>query len=481
MFKFQLLRDTLSLGFLAIACQTSEIRKLGAKPEVRITSIDQCQPSPTEITRSQALEDVERMLFLFENAYSGFWDWRAAGGSIQESSLRFSNSLKTFEDPVPVEDLASLLSNELTKNTRHRDRHLTFYHFPSQNDAKVYGQGPLKIWTSQKIFSKNEFNSLKALECFKELEWGHFEEKSKQVLRLVSFSEAMPTVRCKNLSGFSNIQYLDKWKPWLSPAYSGDSKLYQIERLKKLTILRLNSFYSPRQTELENMVLEASRIDPQRPVLIDLRKNSGGSYYWILELMRAWGYAELDLIQTNVWLSPASLQGRENFLACEDLQGQLDDKLKMVRRQYAQQARKDWESNRRHSDTFWLPKQESIEKDRAKDVFQFQAKAREKALNAKVAILTSRRCGSSCEAAIAFLRQMPNVKIFGEPTGGVLKYGDSVPYVLPHSRLRVYLATTRLESQGKAIFGEERIGILPDLWVSPETAEASAKQWLLQP
>ena len=213
--------------------------------------------------------------------------------------------------------------------------------------------------------------------------------------------------------------------------------------------------------------------------MIDLRANGGGSYIWILDILAAWGYrSSIDLFRDNQWYTASAVEGRRNFLYCETIGSDANPKLVRLRNALGVLTDKNWSQSNGRS-AFWLEHQETQLLEHARIFFQHEPTAESKQKRtAKTAILVSSRCASSCEAAIVFLKQLPSVRVFGEPTAGMLTYGDGFPYVLSHSRIQLELGTSKLLSQGKARLPEEGVGIIPDVWTKEYQAEPEAVRWL---
>ena len=81
-------------------------------------------------------------------------------------------------------------------------------------------------------------------------------------------------------------------------------------------------------------------------------------------------------------------------------------------------------------------------------------------------VLMDSYCASATEGLIDYLRHMDNVVFMGINTSGAYQTGNVGMFVLPHSRLGVWVPTLlKLNASGTSIDG---IGFLPDFWVAPE-------------
>lgn len=102
---------------------------------------------------------------------------------------------------------------------------------------------------------------------------------------------------------------------------------------------------------------------------------------------------------------------------------------------------------------------------------------------AKIAVLISSACRSSCEEFVLSVRQSYTVKLIGEHTFGTLDYSNLRPHTLPSGRRVLMYATSR--SNRLPGMPVDATGILPDVYM-PEIADESkydsvvacVKNWL---
>lgn len=90
----------------------------------------------------------------------------------------------------------------------------------------------------------------------------------------------------------------------------------------------------------------------------------------------------------------------------------------------------------------------------------------------RVAILINGRCGSSCEQFIYYAEQSTRVTLIGQPTAGIMDYGNLHTLDFPCDKFKLAYPTSRscAVDAGKAIDG---IGIPPDLRI-----DADVKDWV---
>lgn len=94
---------------------------------------------------------------------------------------------------------------------------------------------------------------------------------------------------------------------------------------------------------------------------------------------------------------------------------------------------------------------------------------------ARVAVLTDRACGISCEQFLLAVQQAWNVKLFGRRTSGALDYSNLRPHKLPSGKRLVLYATSR--SKRLPHMPIDAVGVLPDVFLpAPADDAARAKE-----
>lgn len=90
---------------------------------------------------------------------------------------------------------------------------------------------------------------------------------------------------------------------------------------------------------------------------------------------------------------------------------------------------------------------------------------------ARVAVLTDRECGSSCEQFLLAMKQAWNVKLFGRRTAGALDYSNLRPHKLPSGKRLILYATSR--SKRLPHLPVDAVGVLPDVFLPPPADDAA--------
>ena len=92
----------------------------------------------------------------------------------------------------------------------------------------------------------------------------------------------------------------------------------------------------------------------------------------------------------------------------------------------------------------------------------------------RVAVLTDRACGSSCEQFLLAMKQSWNVKLFGRRTTGALDYSNLRPHKLPSGKRLILYATSR--SKRLPHLPVDAVGVLPDVFLPPPADDAARKK-----
>lgn len=90
----------------------------------------------------------------------------------------------------------------------------------------------------------------------------------------------------------------------------------------------------------------------------------------------------------------------------------------------------------------------------------------------KVAVLIDHKCFSSGELFVMFAKQSKKVKIYGENSGGMMDYGDILPYKTSCPAIRLILPWTRFNWLDNGI-SVDKNGIAPDVKIPK-----SEKDWI---
>lgn len=249
-----------------------------------------------------------------------------------------------------------------------------------------------------------------------------------------------------------NVSNLGAWyqlypRQGEAPAESSNA-VYSLEKVDKETVVitmpTMNEAYSK---EFRALLKDNKDLLESTPNwIIDCRGNGGGSdfTYFPLRDYLATGDVQFDGMQT--W---ATEQNAEKYLALRH-----DKNFSWVIRLWAGgQGRKML----RNTGQF-IGGKECVSVDKYRKVTDFPQ---------SVAVLIDDGCGSSCEQFVLFAEQSEKVTIMGQPSAGVLDYGNLIGVEAPCQTFTLYYPTTRScrVAEGRGI---DNIGIPPDIELSLE-------------
>jgi hypothetical protein len=216
-------------------------------------------------------------------------------------------------------------------------------------------------------------------------------------------------------------------------------------------VLHLPSFDDPVRMD-SLFAAEADRIRDAERLLIDLRGNGGGSDYNFRALVPLLYTDPIRIVSNEVLATPANIAANAALAADTTIPAG-------IREQLSRQV-----EDMKASEGGWLPFP-----DRTHELSEVLERP------ARVAVLVDGRCASSCEQFLLMARQSRKVTIYGEPTAGILDFGNVRSATMPSGTLRLFYPTTRSKRLPHAPV--DGIGVLPDVLVPDGHADPVA--WVL--
>lgn len=220
---------------------------------------------------------------------------------------------------------------------------------------------------------------------------------------------------------------------------------------EKTGYLRIQSFGGNHAAAIDSVVnANKDHLAANPYLLIDVRGNGGGSDFAYRPLKK-WIYTQpVKMIGLDIRATPDNVVAWENILTEPDIPEDYKDFSKKMLKE-VRSTEKDFLSI--YAD----------ETDSVMDVLPAPK---------KVGILVNSRCGSTTEQFLLEAMQSKKVTIFGQPTMGVLDYGNvrEKKYTCPDFTLHYAVTRSRRIDAGQGI---DNIGIQPDVRVDFEQ-----KDWL---
>jgi hypothetical protein len=204
-------------------------------------------------------------------------------------------------------------------------------------------------------------------------------------------------------------------------------------------VLHLPSFDDP--VRMDSLFdAEADRIRGAEHLLIDVRGNGGGSDYNFRALVPLLYTDPIRIVSNEVLATRANIAANAALAADTTIPAG-------IREQLSRQV-----EEMKAAEGGWYPFP-----DRTHELAEVLERP------ARVAVLVDGRCASSCEQFLLMARQSRKVTIYGQPTAGILDFGNVRSATMPGGTLRLFYATTRSRRLPHAPV--DGIGVLPDVLV----------------
>jgi hypothetical protein len=216
-------------------------------------------------------------------------------------------------------------------------------------------------------------------------------------------------------------------------------------------VLHLPSFDDP--VRMDSLLdAETDRIRDAELLLIDVRGNGGGSDYNFRALVPLLYTAPIRIVSNEVLATPANIAANAALAADTTIPAG-------IREQLGRQV-----EDMKAAEGGWFPFP-----DRTHELPEVLERP------TRVAVLVDGRCASSCEQFLLMARQSRKVTIYGEPTAGILDFGNVRSATMPGGTLRLFYPTTRSKRLPHAPV--DGVGVLPDVLVPDGQADPVA--WVL--
>jgi hypothetical protein len=237
----------------------------------------------------------------------------------------------------------------------------------------------------------------------------------------------------------------------------------ELRRLSAGTVyLGVPSFGSGIREQLERAIeANQAEIRSARTLIIDVRKNGGGSDSGFAPLLGLLGPATYRSAGADILVTAATLSGWSAILKIIPRSEERDRRsvAKIIERMTI--ARK--EGQRRGLSEAWLPLATA-------DEVTVVAGETVKARPDRVWVMTGSGCGSSCEEFVLAVKQNPRVTLVGRRTAGSLDASNLRPARTPSGAIEVWYATTYVRRPpGKEV---DDVGIPPSIVLRAPAGDA---------
>lgn len=232
-----------------------------------------------------------------------------------------------------------------------------------------------------------------------------------------------------------------------------DPRAPRFQVLGKDTILfvipTFNDAYAATMKKL--VARHRAELESHKNWIIDVRDNGGGSDSTYAPLMGFLLDGDLRGFRTEYLVTPANLKAQEAICASTSIKAHCDKQMAPVLEKMRAAA----------PGSFVRTEEARVEVEKIK----LEAKR-----PARVALLTDRDCGSSCEQFVLEARTSYRVKVVGRPTYGAIDVSNMRPHLLPSGRAQLWYATTRTTRLPDMRI--DAIGVAPDILLPKPADEA---------
>jgi hypothetical protein len=406
---------------------------VGAKPRRRISA-------------EQAVEDVERLFYLFSHGYSGyaFFDQQGEWAQAKARILEEINTRRTWS----TEDLSRLLYEQLGFIT---DCHLTIGDHQYADHLDFWYDTHLELTPRIDGYEVDVEDKRYDVVSVNRQDPERFvfpslNAQGAPVYRLGTLSKTEPEPLLLLASRDGEQRELEIALQRSDFDHFSDD-IFREDNLGGIPVLRVRGFGDVAQDELQRFVKTARDHEDEPVIVVDLRGNGGGNEKWPVQWIQGLtGRRAESVFIVSELHSKTTMAGRANMFAYYyDLYPDIDA--------FRQDA--EWTTNtaQAYEDGMrqpgWTgpryPQMPLIPNDTT------------------LVIVMNGLVASAGEGFVMRASQAENVVLVGENSRGALTFGNISYHLLPHSRLRVTLPINFNLYLDMAF--REGKGISPDLWV----------------
>lgn len=461
--KVRALAAGIILSFILVSCASTSGEKVKASPQ-KDYKFDFSTKTLGSFSVVDLDEELEVLKYLMQTTYAGYETAVANGfdidrsiGEIKKDVLENLNSLGMID----TARFQKTIFNVFMRDMKNNDMHFSVHGY----DVGAYNQISKDIcWTdiyvgeengklviiqsgSDKIpvgaeYTGGEKNLYKAFLGDKEVyRYGVFSNPNTKRLTVSLEGESVPV----------SVTEKGKW-------FYKENNTNVIETEESVYV-SLSSFSMYGNPLLYNLFFDLckkiSNTDPEKPLILDLRSNSGGSVFLADQLVASI-YYPFDI--------PLHMEFYD-FLMMES--GKYKNRISSsALDQYNEYTKKEWELRTSVTDEYNRELEKNEEDADIAEIFY-----KEPLQHKKVYVLMDEDTASASEYAIGLLGLVPDadVTLIGSRTYGSVSYYDLHRYPLPKSGLYLRLATIDgappYITDDDHFFGEGE-GFRPDWWVS---------------
>ena len=442
------------------------------------------------VTKEEALEDIEMLRYLFENAYSGYEYWENQGvdfSAICDRLIDLTNGSETVSvvtmESILAEGLEDVQDGHLAVSGHQIHRFLNRKNpyftdviveremlengdMDSLGEYRVVQSGsdlvqPGMIYTGSeerlfRILSRNGVEQFQ-LGVFSS---GYEYEAAFQFQSYFSDFEPGGYDGSESLSSASvpiNSIVLPLHECRLNRTPQANEQVYSSTKVDGIDLIRVSSFGTQHNEELLEFAESGADLSETACFIVDLMGNSGGSSVYGGDFIAGLnGIAQWRMYHA-VLCSPATLGSYTSI----SINGSTSPEIE----ESASRMQHFLELMRERPVRTWLHVSHELP-DRQMGEYEGSA-----------VFLVDRGVASSGEALLDYSKSVPGAVVVGENTAGIGTFGEVRHYWLPNSNISLLLPCKLFLAPDF----EEGVGYLPDYWLDSPEPVSEITAWLNNP
>ena len=413
--------------------------------------IDLKAKSPWIITSKQAVEDVDRLFYLFSHGYSGyaFFNQNREFERTKSIIIEALNSKAFWTrrglSKLIRENLSFIVDCHLNINNERFAAHQDFW-YDTQLELVPGNDGYYFIEDNIKYSPVTINGNVPGDFLFPSLN-----QAGEPIYRIGMLSKENPSTLTLIAQNDEGEQQFDVKLQQSNFDYY-DDEVFRQDVLGGIPVIRIRGFGDSDPDDLERFVATAKSHRGDPVVIVDIRGNGGGNERWPIGWIKGLtGYRAGAVFTTSELESKTSMAGRVNaFIYWDSIVS--DPALYNSQAKLFTERAERFEVGQRQPG--WTgpqyPDLPLISNDTT------------------VLIITNDLVASAGEGFVMRMSQAENVLVVGENTMGCLTFGNISLHQLPNSKLEVWMPINFNIFQDQ-VFREE-VGLFPDLWVPAKDA-----------
>lgn len=427
-------------------------------------------PCPDSISEADAMEDIQMIRYLFENAYSGYAYWENQGvdfSAVCDSLYEFADG----SEKVAVVEFEKILTGGLSGiqdghfSIAGHDRHrFLIRNMPFFTDVLVErSQTDVDDYT----VVRSSYNSVRPGMLYAGTEEGLFRILSRsgvEQFQLGIFTSEKPEI--EEFQFFSpNTNDSTLIVPVTLPVHpcrlteweAPDSSIYSRTVIDGVDHIRIASFRTGNHEEMQQFIECGQDLADSERFIVNLMGNGGGSSYYPRDFVLGFNdEAHWKLCFAALW-SPAIIG---SYALTPIVEGMPSNNVQLI-----SSMQESLERIRERPMRGWLPVMDEVQPRRMGNY------------DGLAVFMMDRGVASSGEALIDYSRSVPGAVLVGENSAGVGEFGEVRSYGLPNSLIRMRIPSKLFLMEDF----EEGTGFLPDYWLDSSEPVKEVIEWLNNP